>query len=834
MSLFSGKKYTVYNVEGRDSSGNHNEVQKRYNEFLDLRRRLIEIQPAIAEIPFPKKTLFASKDSDARKDRRRILFGAFLQRALLDKVCRAETERWLGDAGHEGAKVFIGSSAIRRAHIDRRSEFVAHNDFRRIFELMKIPTPMLKFSGRGEPHWRFFALSDDMTELRYEGSRKAGGEGTPLKIQSLQEVLLGQGAFKQNRARAHLAPVSFSIIGRDRQMHLVCRHPHELRIWYIGLLELKRQKLGNDGKYNGRGSWFGTASPMLRKSSYDSDNGSDLSDSEEGCRRNLDIINRTMSQLGKEKPLPSIGEEDYVEADDGDRYIWVTSRTTTYTWGSNSWGQLGQTSVPGPPESSAKSFPKATLLHVPDEGTSSHYEPPSYVSNIACGGDCTVFVNGFCRNKVTFGTNGEVWDKDMDLRLSESETPKVVRDSPAWCAGRAVVASPALHSEHSVLRNISHTFKPLPMIGVPDNREVVMAACGDSHLLVLLSDGSIYSCGSNLYGQLGNGTNNEGFKLKPVKRFGLELGEKTRAVSIAAGSTFSAAIVEIEVPMWREGSSFDIDDEDSVGDSDDDNDEDHSYKRLLFSWGDGTYGVLGHGDEECRNEPSVVDTFNYKHVEQVRRYQNEGNENDTKNSFSLNARLRALRRGAILQQISCGEMHMALLVQDSPFDMNATRSKLFSSMVMNEIPKHTIWTWGLGVVGQLGHGDTDNKLLPQPVEALAQKSIRQISCGATHTVAIVNVESHNLSQVSRGRVAFWGANFPHKESSKSVPAPKLLPEYLNFTKSNKKSNVAEQVACGDHFTAILDEDGKITVIGLSPTTNKPVVVSSGNLLQFIF
>ena len=147
MSLFSGKKYTVYNVEGRDSSGNHNEVQKRYNEFLDLRRRLIEIQPAIAEIPFPKKTLFASKDSDARKDRRRILFGAFLQRAL-DK-CRAETERWLGDACHVGANVFIGSSALRRALIDRLSEFVAHIDFRRIFELTKIPTPMLKFSAEG-------------------------------------------------------------------------------------------------------------------------------------------------------------------------------------------------------------------------------------------------------------------------------------------------------------------------------------------------------------------------------------------------------------------------------------------------------------------------------------------------------------------------------------------------------------------------------------------------------------------------------------------------------------------------------------------------------------
>jgi alpha-tubulin suppressor-like RCC1 family protein len=38
-------------------------------------------------------------------------------------------------------------------------------------------------------------------------------------------------------------------------------------------------------------------------------------------------------------------------------------------------------------------------------------------------------------------------------------------------------------------------------------------------------------------------------------------------------------------------------------------------------------------------------------------------------------------------------------------------------------------TWGRGVFGQLGHGDTENYSLPTPVAALVKLKIQTVACG---------------------------------------------------------------------------------------------------------
>lgn len=98
---------------------------------------------------------------------------------------------------------------------------------------------------------------------------------------------------------------------------------------------------------------------------------------------------------------------------------------------------------------------------------------------------------------------------------------------------------------------------------------------------------------------------------------------------------------------------------------------------------------------------------------------------------------------------------------------------------------------------------------------LGSKVVRQVACGAAHTVAIVDVRSG--SRVLRGQLWTWGAGLA-SQGTASAPCPS--PRFFSFTKHGHQNNVAEQVACGDQFTAVLDEDGKITVIGLSPVTGK--------------
>ena len=841
----------MYNVEGRDEDGNYNEVQKRYNEFLDLRRTLFALQPSVAQIPFPKKTIL-TKDRDGTKDNRRMLFDKFIAAMLLDAVCRPEVERWLGDLTHEGAKMFVQTSTIRRAFIDRRVEFIPPNDYDRIFELMKSPTPMLKFSGRGEPHWRIFALSGDMSELNYEGSRKAKGEGTPLRIQSLANVILGQEKFRQYRtSRSYLSNVSFTIIGtdrmgRDRQLNLVCRHPHELRFWYLGLMELKRREEEKSGhsRREDRGSFglFGASPNNLRsptRERLDSDGfTSDAyeSDAEElSPRKSRDELSPRDS---RQILSASEDEGDSDKGDEGDRYIWVTSETTLYTWGSNSWGQLGQVASPEP-ESATKAFPQPTMLNLANQrGQSDGYPhpPPAYIRSVCCGGDCTVVVNGFPRRAAQVAeaaAPSPILTRTLSgsLQVSTSsptsggsdEAESVVKkiEPLAWTCGRALLASPVTHESWSILRNVSHNLKPMPMIGLPKGLDVVMVACGDSHMLVLLSCGSVYASGSNIYGQLGIGTKKEGFALQPVNVFGPD-GAKIRALSIAAGSTFSAAVAEKD--YWHEGSSFDVDNDDGEDESDDEENDFEDYfenkPRLLYTWGDGTYGVLGHGDEESRIEPCLVETFNYTQLSALKKLRKSAAAAD---QSYLDARLRALSRGATLQEVACGGMHVALLVQDSP-----VHNRSNASLAIGQDNKNTIWTWGQGMIGQLGHGDKENRLSPQPVEALAERTIRQIACGAAHTVAIIDADSSNRTQVPRGRVSVWGAAIPCTgiATDGSPHIPKLSPEYLHFTKSNnRRTNVAEQIACGDNFTAILDADGNITVLGISPVSHQAVHVS---------
>ena len=91
----------------------------------------------------------------------------------------------------------------------------------------------------------------------------------------------------------------------------------------------------------------------------------------------------------------------------------------------------------------------------------------------------------------------------------------------------------------------------------------------------------------------------------------------------------------------------------------------------------------------------------------------------------------------------------------------------------------------------------------------------QVACGAAHTVAIVDVRSG--PRLLRGQLWTWGAGLA-STGAPSAPCPS--PRFFNFTKTGHQNNVAEQVACGDQFTAVLDEDGKITIIGLSPITGK--------------
>ena len=56
-----------------------------------------------------------------------------------------------------------------------------------------------------------------------------------------------------------------------------------------------------------------------------------------------------------------------------------------------------------------------------------------------------------------------------------------------------------------------------------------------------------------------------------------------------------------------------------------------------------------------------------------------------------------------------------------------------------------VWSWGGGVVGQLGHGDRQDQLLPKKIEALAGQRVVAVSAG-----------NHSLALTADGALWSWG------------------------------------------------------------------------------
>ncbi|QCD84861.1 Ultraviolet-B receptor UVR8 [Vigna unguiculata] len=122
---------------------------------------------------------------------------------------------------------------------------------------------------------------------------------------------------------------------------------------------------------------------------------------------------------------------------------------------------------------------------------------------------------------------------------------------------------------------------------------------------------------------------------------------------------------------------------------------------------------------------------------------------------------------------------------------------------------NVICTWGRGEDGQLGHGDTDDRLLPTKLSALDGQDIISVTCGADHTMARsefgrTNVCSHLvLDSASDRAMAFRGdfGRLGHGDHNDM-----LIPHPIRAL----QGLMIQQIACGDSHC-------------LSVTTNKLVL-----------
>ncbi|TUG88269.1 putative E3 ubiquitin-protein ligase HERC1 [Bagarius yarrelli] len=274
---------------------------------------------------------------------------------------------------------------------------------------------------------------------------------------------------------------------------------------------------------------------------------------------------------------------------------------------------------------------------------------------------------------------------------------------------------------------------------------------------VISSDGAVRACGKGSYGRLGLGDSNNQSTLKKLT---FEPHRAIKKVSSSKGSDGHtlAFTSDGEVFSWGDG------DYGKLGHG---NSSTQKYPKLiqgplqgkavvsvsagyrhsaavsedgeLYTWGEGDFGRLGHGDSNSRNIPMLV-----KDISNV-------------------------------GEVSCGSSHTIALSKDG----------------------RTVWSFGGGDNGKLGHGDTNRVYKPKVVEALQGMFIRKVCAGSQSSLALT----------STGQVYAWGcgACLGCGSSEATALRPKLIEELAT-------TRVVD-ISIGDSHCLALSHDNEVYAWG---------------------
>ncbi|CAD5162820.1 unnamed protein product [Musa acuminata subsp. malaccensis] len=290
--------------------------------------------------------------------------------------------------------------------------------------------------------------------------------------------------------------------------------------------------------------------------------------------------------------------------------------------------------------------------------------------------------------------------------------------------------------------------------------DVQNVSCGGRHAALVTKQGEIYTWGEESGGRLGHGVKTDVSQPRLVDalvNMNIEL--------VACGEHHTCAVtLSGDLYTWGDGTS-------TLGLLGNGNEMSHWLPKMvsgplegihvssvscgpwhtsvvtssgqLFTFGDGTFGVLGHGDRRSISVPREVGSL----------------------------------RGLRTVRAACGVWHTAAVVEvisGNSSSSNCSSGKLF--------------TWGDGDKGRLGHGDKENRLVPTCVAALVEPNFCQVACGHSLTVSLTT-SGHVYTM---GSAVYGQLGNPQSDGKLPVRVEgKLL------------KNFVEEISCGAYHVAVL-------------------------------
>jgi alpha-tubulin suppressor-like RCC1 family protein len=221
--------------------------------------------------------------------------------------------------------------------------------------------------------------------------------------------------------------------------------------------------------------------------------------------------------------------------------------------------------------------------------------------------------------------------------------------------------------------------------------------CGAYHTLTITAHHKLFAFGWNKNGRLGIGTEEKSLTIMIPREVKFDSGVKI--VSVGAGQNISLALDD---------------------------------KGLLYSWGSGVFGNLGHGDEKDSFEPKVISVLKDKKVAHF-----------------------AIGGQHALAVTGDGELYSWGLNKDRQLGRDDDKTNLFLPAKVSFDGKDTshiaagkshstlvkgglLYTWGKGTSGALGHGDEKTVDVPTLVDSLKHLKIDQVACGWNHTCVLTD------------------------------------------------------------------------------------------------
>uniref|UniRef100_A0A3Q1IKG4 HECT domain-containing protein n=1 Tax=Anabas testudineus TaxID=64144 RepID=A0A3Q1IKG4_ANATE len=246
-------------------------------------------------------------------------------------------------------------------------------------------------------------------------------------------------------------------------------------------------------------------------------------------------------------------------------------------------------------------------------------------------------------------------------------------------------------------------------------KQVRDVGCGRKNTAFLLEDGTVYTCGCNDLGQLGH----EKSRKKPEQVVALDA---QIIVAVSCGESHTLALND---------------------------------KGQVFSWGLGSDGQLGLNNfEECIRVPRNIKSLSDVQIAQVACgywHSHALSRGEDIYSWGQN-RYGQLGLGTSGQSIATPQIIQSL--QGIPFaQISAGGAHSFALTVSG-----AVFGWGRNKFGQLGLNDTNDRHFPTLLKSLRSQRVIYISCGEDHTAALTKLSVFTFGAGGYGQLGHNSTN----------------------------------------------------------------------------